>query len=154
MSKKITAADIRQVREETGAPMLRAKKVLEEQGGDVKKATVILREEGFEKVGKRAERETSQGVVVTYAHHTGKVAAIVEFLSETDFVAKNELFTKTANEIALQVASMNPKDEKELLSQGFIKDPSKTIEDLIKDVITKTGENVRLGRFSRIEVGR
>lgn len=149
---KITAQLIREVREITGAPMMRAKKVLEEVG-DKKKAIEILKKEGFEKMAKRADRATSAGVVVSYTHHTGKVASLVELLCETDFVAKNELFLEVANNIAMQVASMNPKDEKELLSQEFIKDPSKKIEELIKEATAKTGENIKLGRFSRIEVG-
>lgn len=150
---KITAQLIREVREESGAPMMRAKKVLEGVGGDKNKAINILKKEGFEKMAKRADRETSAGVVVAYTHHNRRVAAIVELLCETDFVAKNELFLEVANSIAMQTASMNPKDKKELLSQEFIKDPSRSIEDLIKEVTAKTGENIRLGRFERIEIG-
>src|SRR3989344_1911369 len=114
--KKITADLIREVREETGAPMLRAKKVLEEYAGDKKKAIDVLKEEGFEKMAKRTDRTTENGIVVAYSHHTGRVASLVELLCETDFVAKNELFLEVANNIAMQVASMNPKDEKELLA--------------------------------------
>lgn len=150
---KISAQLIREVREESGAPMMRAKKVLEEQNGDKKKAIEILKKEGFEKMAKRADRVTAAGVVVSYNHHTGKVAAILELLCETDFVAKNELFLEVASSIAMQVASMNPKDEKDLLSQDFIKNPGKKVEELIKEATAKTGENIKLGRFSRIEVG-
>jgi len=151
---KVTAALIKEVREATGAPIMRAKQVLEEQGGDVKKASEILMKEGFEKTAKRAERETGQGVIKTYVHHTGKVAAMVEMLTETDFVARNELFQQLADNFAIQIASMNPKNEEELLQQEFIKDSSKTMESLMKEVIAKTGENVRLGRFFRIEIGK
>lgn len=150
---KITAQLIREVREETGAPMLRAKKVLEEVSADRKKAIEILKKEGFEKTAKRAERTTGSGIVAAYTHHTRKVASLVELQCETDFVAKNELFAALANDVAMQVASMDPKDEKELLAQSFIKDTSKTIEDLVKEVISKTGENVRVGKFTRVEVG-
>lgn len=149
---KITAQLIREVREETGAPMMRVKKVLEEVG-DRKKAIDILKKEGFEKMAKRTDRVTSAGVVVAYTHHTNKIVSVVELLCETDFVAKNELFLDVANSIAMQVASMNPKDGKELLSQEFIKDPSKKIEELIREATAKTGENIKLGRFTRIEVG-
>jgi elongation factor Ts len=154
MSKNITAALIREVREETGAPILRAKKVLEEVGGDRKKAVEILRKEGHAKVEKKAGRTTEQGLVVAYTHHTGRVAALVEILCETDFVAKNELFRRLADDVAMQVASMNPKDGEELAGQDFIKDPSKKIEDLVKDVIAKTGENIRIGRLHRMEIGQ
>lgn len=150
---KVTAELIREVREETGAPMMRAKKVLDEQGGDKVKAMEILKKEGFEKMAKRTDRETANGIVVSYAHHTGKVATLVELLCETDFVAKNEMFVELANSIAMQISAMNPKDNEELLSQDFIKDPSKKVEELIREVTTKTGEVIRLGRFTRIEVG-
>jgi elongation factor Ts len=149
---KISNDQIRKLREATGAPMLRVKKVLEEVKGDEKKAEKILKKEGFEKVGKRAERKTSAGIVVSYVHHTGKVGVLVELLCETDFVARNDLFVTLANDIAMQVASMDPKNAKTLLAQNFIKDPGKTIKDLVNEVITKTGENVRLGRFERIAV--
>jgi elongation factor Ts len=151
---KVTAQLIREVREETGAPMARTKKVLDEQGGDRKKASEILKKEGFEKMEKRQDRDTTNGIVVAYSHHTGKVATLVELLCETDFVAKNEVFVGLANDIAMQVSAMNPKDEKELLKQEFIKDPGKTIEELIKEATTKTGEVLRLGKFERIEVGK
>jgi elongation factor Ts len=144
---------IRELREKTGAPVMRVKKVLEETG-DAKKAEKILREEGFEKASKREGRETSQGVVVSYSHHSGKIVAVLELLCETDFVARNELFTKLAHDLAMQIASMSPKDIKELEAQEFIKDPSKKISDLVKEVIAKTGENVRIGRFTRIELGK
>ena len=154
MSKKITSGLIRKLRDQTGAPVLRVKKVLEEFNGDEKKALELLKREGFEKAAKREGRETAQGLVAAYTHHTGKVASLVELLCETDFVARNELFIKLANDLALQVASMNPTDTKELLSQDFIRDPSKKISDLVKELIAKTGENIRIGRLSRIEIGK
>jgi len=150
---KISAQLIREVREETGAPMMRAKKVLDELNGDKAKAIEILKKEGFEKMAKRSDRETASGTVTSYAHHTGKVAVLVELLCETDFVAKNDLFRELAGSIAMQISAMSPKDNEELLAQEFIKDPAKTIEELIKEVTSKTGEVVRLGRFSRIEIG-
>jgi len=144
---------IRKLKEETGAPVMRVKKVLEELDGDEKKAEKILREEGFEKAAKREGRETSQGLVKAYAHHSGRIVAAVEVMCETDFVAKNELFVDLANNLAMQVASMNPKDVKELEAQDFIKDPSKKVGDLVKEVIAKTGENVKIGRICRMELG-
>ena len=150
----VDAKKIRELREKTGAPMQKALKVLNEQNGDMAKAEEILKKAGFEKAAKRAERETGQGVVATYAHHNGKLVALVEFLCETDFVAKNELFQSVANDLAMQVASMGAETEEELVKQDFIKDPSKKVEDLVKDVIAKTGENVRIGRIVRVEVGK
>ena len=151
---KITADQIRKLRDKTGAPVMRIKKVLEELKADEKKAEEVLKKEGFEKASKRAGRETSQGLVEAYVHHSGKVASMVEVLCETDFVARNELFKQLAHDLALQVASMEAKGAKDLEKQEFIKDPSKKIEDLVKEVIAKTGENVRIGRISRIELGK
>lgn len=151
---KIDADKIRKLRETTGAPVMRAKKVLEELKGDMKKAEANLRKEGFEKVAKRAGRETGQGLIVTYVHHSGRVASVVELLCETDFVARNKLFKELAHNLALQVASMGAKNEKDLVKQDFIKDPSKKVGDLVKEVVVKTGENVKVGRIYRIELGR
>lgn len=154
MAYKATADQIRQLKEATGAPVIRAKVVLEEVNGDEKKAFEILQKEGFEKAAKREGRETGQGVIETYVHHSGTVAAVVEVLCETDFVARNEVFKTMAHDVALQLASMDAKDADDLLSQDFIKDPSKKISDLVKEVIAKTGENVRIGRIYRIELGK
>src|SRR3989304_5506955 len=107
---KVSFEEIRKLREETGAPVIRVKKVLEEVGGDAKKAFKILQKEGFEKASKREGRETSQGLIETYVHHSGKVASVVELLCETDFVARNELFKALAHYLALQVAFLEAKD--------------------------------------------
>lgn len=147
---KVTADQIRKLRDESGAPVMRVKKVLEEMAGDEKKALIILKKEGFEKAAKRAERETKAGVLSVYTHHNQKVVGIVELLCETDFVARNELFQALGKHLSMQVASMGDKD---LLEQEFIKDPSKKVSDLIKEVIAKTGENVRVGRVWKIVLG-
>lgn len=148
---KIDAALIKKVREETGAGVMRCKQVLEEVKGDEKKALEILKKEGLEKVAKREDRVTGQGKVFCYSHHSNKIVSVVELFSETDFVAKNELFEELGKNIALQVASMG---EENIESQDFVKDPSKKIIDLIKEVIAKTGENIKLGRVVRIELGK
>ena len=149
--KKISIETLRKIREETGAGVMRVKKVLEELDGNENKALEVLKKEGFEKVAKREGRNTGEGKVFTYSHHTGKVVSVVELLCETDFVAKNELFETLGKEIALQVASMG---EEKIEDQEFIKDPSKKISELIKEVIAKTGENIRLGRVFRVELGK
>lgn len=142
---------IKKLREESGAPIIRVKKVLEEFKGDEKKALELLKKEGFEKAEKRTDRVTSQGKVFIYQHHTGKVVGICELLCETDFVARNDLFESLGKDIAMQAASMG---EKDIESQDFVKDPSKKISELIKELIAKTGENVRLGRVMRVELGK
>ena len=149
---KITVDLIRKLKEETGAPVIRVKKVLEEVAGDRDKAFTILQKEGFEKAETKGERVTAEGRVFSYVHHNGKIATLVEVLCETDFVAKNELFQELGKSIALQISFSNPKDTKDLLDEEFIKDPTKKISDLIKEVIAKTGENIRLGKFARIEL--
>ena len=141
------------LKNETGAPVLRVKKVLDEVKGDIKKPTEILKKEGFAKVARRAGRETGQGIIATYKHHTGRVGVLVEILCETDFVARNELFVKLGEDLAMQIASMNPANVKELEAQDYIKDSSKKIGDLVKEVIVKTGENVKISRFQRLEIG-
>jgi len=148
---KITADLIRKLREETGAPVMRVKKVLEEFKGNQSKALDLLKKEGFEKAAKREGRETSQGKLFSYTHHTGKIVSVVELLCETDFVAKNELFETLGKDLALQVASMG---EKDLEKQEFIKDPSKKMIDLVKEVVAKTGENIRIGKTIRVELGK
>ena len=146
---KIDAKTIKKLREQTGAPVIRVKKVLDEVKGDVKKAEKILRKEGFEKAAKRLDRDTKEGRVFSYVHHSGKVASLVELLCETDFVARNELFQQLGKDLAMQVASMG---EKNLEGQDFIKDPKKKIKDLVKEVIAKTGENVKIGKTSRMQI--
>ena len=148
---KIDATLIKKVREATGAGVMRVKQVLEEVGGDEAKALDILKKEGLEKVAKREDRATGQGKVFSYSHHSNKIVSVVELFSETDFVAKNELFEQLGKDIALQVASMG---ETDIETQDFIKDPGKKIIDLIKEVIAKTGENIKLGRVVRIELGK
>ena len=151
---KITADQIRRLREESGAPMLRVKKVLEQERGNEEKALAILRKEGFEKAESRTERVTASGIIEAYTHHSGKVVSVVEVLCETDFVAKNDLFKALAHDLALQVASTNPKDAKALLEEEFIKDQGQKIVDLVKSVIAKTGENVKVSRIYRLELGK
>lgn len=150
--KKIAVETIKRLREETGAPVIRVKKVLEEFDGDEKKAHELLTKEGFEKATKRAERETREGRVFSYIHHSGKIGVMVEVLCETDFVARNELFGELGKNMAMQIAFSDPKNKEDLLAQEFIKDPSKKMADLVKAVIAKTGENVRVGNFSRLQI--
>ncbi|OGM79487.1 translation elongation factor Ts [Candidatus Woesebacteria bacterium RIFOXYB1_FULL_38_16] len=143
---------IKKLRDETGAPVIKVKKILDEVQGDEKKALTILKEEGFKKIAKRLDRETNQGIIAVYSHHTHKIGALVELLCETDFVAKNELFLALANDLAMQTASMNPENKEALLEQDYIKDPKKKVKDLIDELIAKTGENIRLGKIQRLAI--
>ena len=147
---KIDIDLIKKLREETGVAIIRIREVLEEVEGDEKKALEILKKEGFEKAEKREGRETSEGRIFVYAHHTGKVVGIAELLCETDFVAKTDLFQETGRDLAMQAASMGDDDFEK---QDFVKDGSKKVGDLVKELKAKTGENVKLGRVERIELG-
>jgi elongation factor Ts len=148
---KINIELIKKLREETGVAIIRIREVLEEVGGDEKEALKILKKEGMEKASKREGRVTGAGKVFVYAHHTCKVVGVAEILCETDFVAKTDVFENVGKDIAMQVASMGDKD---IEKQDFVKDPSRKVSDLIKEVIAKTGENVRIGRVFRVELGK
>jgi len=143
---------VKKMRAELGLGIMEIKSALEEAKGDEKKAKEILKKKGFEKAEKKAEREIKAGRIFTYTHSTGTIGVMVELLCETDFVAKNEEFMTVGRDIALQVAAMNPKDEKELLKQDYIKDGSMKVKDLIVGLVAKFGENIKLGRFERFEV--
>jgi elongation factor Ts len=166
---------VRRLRDQSGAGVMNCKKALEKAEGEglndealLKRAGSILEEEGAEKMARRQDRETAQGVVDCYVHGS-RIGAIVELNCETDFVARNEAFRNLAHEVAMQVASMNPlyldeasipegtpgsKEELALLSQPFIKDPKRTIGDLVNEVSRTTGEVVRVRRFERFELGK
>jgi len=143
---------LKQLREETSASIADVRIALEETKDDYKKALAWLKKRGIEKAEKKADRETSQGLVESYIHQNGKVGALVEVLCETDFVARTDEFKNLCHEIVMQVAAMNPKDVATLLKQDYIRDSSFTIESLVKSVIGKLGENIVIKSFSRIEI--
>ena len=143
---------IKQLREETQASIADCRKALDESNGDYKKAQDWLRKRGAEIAEKKAERETSQGVIESYVHGNGKIGVIVALLCETDFVGRTDEFKKLAHEVAMQISAMAPNDVDTLMKQEYIRDNSKTIEDLIKEAIGKVGENIKVREFSRIEL--
>ncbi len=164
----ISAEDVKKLREQTGAGMLDSKKALEKAEGDIEKAKTILNEAGFAAATKRAGRETAEGLVQSYIHHNHRVGALVEVNCESDFVARTDAFKELVAAIALQVGGTQPKyvsiedlpeDSDEdpkavvLLEQPYLRDESKTIGDLVKEAIAKTGENIRIKRFARFELG-
>lgn len=104
----ITAKDVAELRNMTGAGMMDAKKALEETSGDLEKAAQYLREKGMAKAAKKSDRETSEGRVHAYIHSNGKLGAMVEILCETDFVARNEAFVEFCNDVALHVSATEP----------------------------------------------
>lgn len=149
----ISIDQIKKLREETGAPVMEVKKALEEAEKDEKKAKQLLRKVGFERAAKKTERETGAGAIFTYVHHSGTVASMVELLCQTDFVARTDEFKNLGKEVAMQVASMNPKDVDQLMAQEYIREPEKKVEELVKEVVAKTGENIQIGRIARFAIG-
>lgn len=149
---KVNAQDIKKLRELTSAGFADCKKALEEANGDIKKAENILKEKGIAKAAKKGDRETGSGLVEAYVHLNGKIGVVLSVLCETDFVARTDEFKNLAHEVAMQIAAMNPENNEELLKQEYIRDGSKTIEDLVKENIAKLGENIQLGEFSRISI--
>jgi elongation factor Ts len=143
---------VKKLREEMGLGIMEIKAAVEEAKGDEVKAKQILKEKGFKKAETKSERETHQGRVATYTHSTGKIGVMVELLCETDFVAKHEDFVELTKNLCLQVAAMNPETVEDLLKQEFIKDSSKTVEEMIKSLVAKFGENMKLNRFIRFEI--
>lgn len=143
---------IKNLRAETSAGVIEAKKVLEDAGGDFEKAKKLLQERGVFSAAKKSDRASSEGLVATYVHATGKIASIIELFCETDFVARTEDFKKLSQELAMQVAATDPKDNDELLSQDYIRESNKTIQDLINEVIAKVGENIKVGRIVRFQI--
>jgi elongation factor Ts len=198
----VSAAEVKELRERTGAPMMDVKNALEEAEGDQQKAIEILRKKGAASAQKRGGRSTSEGVVASYVHADGSKGALVEVQSETDFVARNEDFQEFARQVAIHVTAMNPQhvsfdeipeedvaterrileerakgegkpdDIVEKIVEGQLRKwaedivlldqkhfneeryEGKTIEELRTELAAKTGENVRIARFSRFEVGQ
>jgi len=142
---------IQKLRKQTGAGVMDVKRALEQAGGDETKIIEILREKA-QKIAekKQAEREAKQGIVKAYVHGNKKIGTLVQLACETDFVAKNEEFQQLAHDIAMQIAAMNPENTSDLLNQKFIKDDSKTINDLITEKIAKLGEKIEVKKMVRI----
>lgn len=150
----ISMDQIKQLREMTGAGVMDAKKALEESNGNIEKAAEWVRQKGLARAEKKlADRDAKEGIIASYVHQTNRIASLVELSCETDFVARNEEFTKLGREIAMQVASMMPENVDDLLAQQYIRDPKKTIAELVKELSGKIGEKMEVKRFVRYSVG-
>ncbi len=194
----ISMAQVKELRERTGAGIVNCKKALAENNGDIEKAIDFLREKGLAAAAKRAGRAAGQGVVGSYIHGGGKIGVLVEVNCETDFVARTEEFQQLVKDIAMQVAAANPRCvrreeiaaaelEREravyqtqaeasgkpaqviekmvsgkvekfyrevcLLEQAYIREPSKTVQEIVNDTVSKTGENIVVHRFTRFQIG-
>ena len=147
----VTASQVKDLREKTGAGMMDCKKVLTETDGDMEKAIELLRERGIAKAAKKSGRVAAEGLVEAYISEDGKVGAIVEVNAETDFVAKNDEFKSFVASVAKQVVEKDPKDLEDLLAQESIDEVGKTVKDVLTDKIAKIGENMNIRRFVRFE---
>ncbi|MEX0932442.1 MAG: elongation factor Ts [Parcubacteria group bacterium] len=148
----VTTEEIKALRDETGLSIMQCKKALEDAEGDKEKALKLLKERGADIAESKGGRTLGSGVVTSYIHSNGNVGVLLELACETDFVAKNPEFKAIAYDIAMHIAAMNPEDSKELLEQSFIKDSSKTIEDLVNGAVQKFGERTEVGRFTRYSI--
>ena len=148
----VTTEDIKNLRDQTGLSVMQCKSALEEAGGDKTKALAILKAKGADIAAKKSGRDLGAGTVVAYIHANGTVGTLLELLCETDFVAKNPEFKALAYDIAMHVAAMKPETSEELSTQAFIKDPARTIGDLVNGAVQKFGERTEVGHFVRFSI--
>jgi elongation factor Ts len=156
-----TTEQIKELREKTGAGIMECKRALDE-GGSMPEAEKLLKQWGLATAEKKAGREAGQGVIDSYVH-AGRIGAMIELNCETDFVARTSDFKTLAREIAMQVAATNPTrisaqessadGDVPLLDQPYIRDPSKTVQDLVNETIARLRENIVVRRFARFELG-
>ncbi len=165
---EISVEMVKELREQCGAGIMECRNALFEVDGDIEKALQIIKEKGLLKAEKKAERVTHQGLIEAYIHTGGRIGAMVEVNCETDFVARTDEFKELAHNLAMQVAALSPQfiTEEEisggtdvepqvacLLLQPYIRDPDKTVRDVIIETIAKVGENIKVSRFARFELG-
>ncbi len=148
---KVNIEVIQKLRDATGAGVMSCKKAYAEVKGDFDKAVALIKEWGLVKVEQKSDRSTGAGLLETYIHND-RVGVMLELRCETDFVARSDVFKGLAHSLVMQIASMEPADVENLLSQPYIKNEAMTINDLIKDAIARVGENVKVERFCRYEL--
>jgi elongation factor Ts len=147
----VTASQVKDLREKTGAGMMDCKKVLTETDGDMEKAIELLRERGIAKAAKKSDRVAAEGIVDAYVTEDGKIGAVVEVNAETDFVAKNDEFKSFVADVAKQIALTNPANVEELLAAKSIVEEDKTVQEVLTNKIATIGENMSIRRFARYE---
>ena len=140
---------IKALRDATGVSVMQCKKALEEAAGDLANAEAVLREKAGIAASKKSDRTIGAGAVGTYVHD-GVIGGMVLLGTETDFVAKNPEFAALARELAMQVSAMAPENTEALLESPYIKDGSKTVQDLLNEATQKFGERVELAQFARM----
>jgi elongation factor Ts len=171
---KISVEAVRELRSRTNVGIADCNKALLEAGGDIEKAMEFLKQRGAAIAEQKRDALAAEGVIEAYLHHTKRIGALVELNCETDFVARTAEFKELAHDLAMQIAAtdprfltseeMPPEAEAEaeaeteaqmvcLVSQPFIKDPTKTVQEIIAETIAKVGENIKVRRFARFELG-
>jgi elongation factor Ts len=168
---KISIETVKELRKKTNVGIADCNKALLEVGGDMGKALELLKQRGAAIAEKKKDAAATEGVIEAYIHHTKRIGALVELNCETDFVARTAEFKELAHDLAMQIAAtapqfltseeMPPEAETDsqdpqtvyLLSQPFIKDPTKTVQEVIAETIAKVGENIKVRRFARFELG-
>jgi elongation factor Ts len=148
----VTAADVKRLREQTGAGFLDCKKALEAADGDFDAAEEALRIKGVKDLGKRADRTAGNGLVAVVLDGT-ESGLMFELNCETDFVAKTELFGQLAADISAAARSASPADRSALLSAEAVSAPGKTVQQLIDEAAVSLKEKLELGRFARFDGG-
>ncbi|MFC1954201.1 elongation factor Ts [Chloroflexota bacterium] len=165
---KIPTETLKELREQSGAGIMACRNALVEAEADLEKALQILKDQSLFAVEKKKERVASQGLTEAYIHAGGRIGTLVEVNCETDFVARTDEFKELAHNLAMQVAAMPPRfvspdtvpegsdvnlQEDCLLLQPYIRDLSLTVQDIINEAIAKLGENIKVSRFARFELG-
>lgn len=143
---------VKQLREETGASIGEIRSALAEANQDVARAREILKAKLGAIADRKADRAVRAGIVDAYIHGNGRIGALIEIHCETDFVARNPKFRELAHDIAMHIAAMAPVDREALEQQEFIRDPGRTIGDLVREAVGTFGENIRIGNFARFEL--
>lgn len=146
----ITIKQIKKLRNLTGVSIGECKKALEKANGDIEKSREILKKLGKDFARKRLHRETKAGIIDSYIHAGEKVGVLLQLQCESDFVAKGDDFKNLSHELCLQIAASI--EDLPLLEQAWVKDPKKTVKDLIDGYIAKFGENIIVEKFIRYEI--
>lgn len=152
MAKPVSLDQIKSLRETTGVGIMEAKKALTTSGGKAAAALALLKKWGAERLASRDDKETKEGQVFAYIHSGGRIGAIVSLNCETDFVANSAEFQALGKELAMQVASMEPKTATELLKQTYIRDSSLKVEELVTQLAVKVKEKIIVAAFKRFAI--
>jgi elongation factor Ts len=165
---KISVEAVKELRSITNVGIADCRKALLEVGGDMEKAVEFLKQRGIAIAEKKKDIAATEGIIEAYIHYTKRIGVLVELNCETDFVARTDEFKELAHDLAMQIAATSPQflttedmpPEAEadpqaacLLSQPFIKEPDKTVQEIIAETIAKVGENIKVRRFARFELG-